>query len=386
VVQITAQATSGGAFTGDPTPLPNLALDSKNSFTLVAVPTTLQIDLTGSGLPAIAPGAGFVTNAANGTRGVATGGFLGTVWVNVAQNDLDARTGLNGIGGPAFTGNTNSAAAVTGTILVALTGDFATLTGAYLLPNNAGAPTASQATCPATPPGNAITGAVNAAKRAIAFPTFGTPANTGGASPQPVYAVCLVTNGTQVIQETVSNPAGIRLDVRVTVAGIANPFVLTPAPNQVFGSINYEGSVFFAQNVFGALNNYPVFFRAVNRGNAAATIWAVLTKDVSNVSPETGAGSCTFPAGGSTAPITGSCNISFVANLTAVTDPSGTSKGLLQANTGAYYLADSIAALAGTTLPAGNNKATIYLLSPNAGITFSALSQNVVTNDIISLP
>jgi hypothetical protein len=144
--------------------------------------------------------------------------------------------------------------------------------------------------------------------------------------------------------------------------------------------------VFFAQNVFGASNNYPVFFRAVNRGNAAATIWAVLTKDVNNVSPETGAGSCTFPAGGSTAPISGSCNISFVANLTAVTDPSGTSKGLLQANTGAYYLADDIAALAGTTIPAGNNKATVYLLSPNTGITFSALSQNVVTNDIISLP
>src|SRR5439155_3194918 len=133
--------------------------------------------------------------------------------------------------------------------------------------------------------------------------------------------------------------------------------------------------VFFAQNVFGAANGYPVFFRAVNQGNTPAQIWAVLTKDVSNVIPETGAGSCTFPAGGTTAPITASCNTSFVANLTAVSDPTGLSKGLLQPNTGAYYLADAIAALAGTTLPAGNNKATVYLLSPNAGLTFSALSQ-----------
>jgi hypothetical protein len=59
---------------------------------------------------------------------------------------------------------------------------------------------------------------------------------------------------------------------------------------------------------------------------------------------------------------------------------------LLQPNTGAYYLADSIAALAGTTIPAGNNKATVFLLSPNAGLQFSALSQNPINNDIISLP
>jgi hypothetical protein len=270
------------------------------------------------------------------------------------------------------------------------------LVSAYLIPNNNGLPTASPATCSATPPANALIGTIDSSKRSIAFASFPTPANNAGASPQPVYSVCLVTNGTQVIQATGSAQGlvpiaadPIRLAASVSVAGLPaaiNPIVLT-APNQSFGTIEYQGSVFFAQNVFGINNFYPTFFRAVNRSNRPAQIWAVLIKDVNNVSPETGNGSCVDPG---TTPASGPggvpCNISFVANLTATTDPTGTSKGLLQPNTGAYYTADAIAALAGTTLPGGNNKSSIYLLSPRAGISFSALSQNPATLDLIVVP
>ena len=50
-----------------------------------------EIDLTGSGLPAIPPGAGFVTNSPTGTTGVSTAGFLGSFWINYRTGDLDAR-------------------------------------------------------------------------------------------------------------------------------------------------------------------------------------------------------------------------------------------------------------------------------------------------------
>jgi plastocyanin len=392
-ILITAQntAAAGGGTVPDPAPIPNLTLASQSLYFFNNNSRSLQIDLTGNGLPAIPPGAGFDTTpdavqpVVGGvpSRTVSTAGFLGSVQVGLNTFETDARNGLSiSSNDPLFTNGS-----LTGSATMLLFGDFATLTDAYLLPNTS-SPAGTEASCVPTRPANAIQGAINAAKNTIAFAAFsnaGSPSSFGTA---PVFAVCLVTNGTQVIQQSNGGPGGsfgIGLIASITVSGISGPIPLT-RPNDTFGNISYQGSVFFAQNVFGANNNYPVFFRAVNQGNTAAQIWAVLTKDVPNVVPETGAGSCSFPAGGTTAPVTASCNISFVANLTGVTDPSGLSKGLLQPNTGTYYLADQIAALAGTTLPAGNPKATIFLLSPNAGISFSALSQNVVTNDIISLP
>jgi len=163
-VQINASATSGGGFTGDTAPIPNLALESRNSFSLFLGGAILGIDLTGNGLtltPPIPPGGGFVVNQANGTRTVATAGFLGDLWVNQSQFDLDARTGLFCINGPSLSGNPNCAAALSGNVAVTLTGDFATITTAYLLPTQAAAgnPVASQATCtPGTPPQTALRG------------------------------------------------------------------------------------------------------------------------------------------------------------------------------------------------------------------------------------
>jgi hypothetical protein len=377
-LQITAQATTAIApFVADSTPLPNFALVSRTSFGLFSLSRTLLIDLTGSGLPANPPGAVFVTNNANGTRTTSRSGFLGAFGVSVSQNDLDARTGLNCINGPSNSGNVNCAAAITGNTSLTLTGDFATLTGAFLVPNAAsgGLAVASAANCTATAPTNALNGTVDATKRNITFPLIQTPP-TVLTSTEPVFGVCLVTNGTQVIQAD----ANVRWVVAVDFGGGVSE-TLTPAPNGSFGSITYEGSTFFAQNVFGfAQTGTRTYFRAVNQSNVPAQIWAVLTTDVINQSPETGQGSCNVPAGGGTAPITATCNTSFVANLTSnfVSSNTASSAGLLQSNTATYYTADDIAALAGTTATSPTNgflESTVRLLSPNGAVAFSALSQ-----------
>src|SRR5262249_10086133 len=203
-LQISAQASSGAPFVGDPSPLPNFALVSRTSFGLLSLARTLLIDLTGSGLPIFPPGAAFVTNNADGSRSASTAGFLGAFGVSVSQNDLDARTGLNCINGPTNSGNVNCAAAITGNTTLILNGDFATLTGAYLIPNaGVGFRTlngiAGAAGCLAGPPSNALTGTVDKAKRNITFAAFQTPP-TVLTSTQPIFGVCLLTNGTQVIQ------------------------------------------------------------------------------------------------------------------------------------------------------------------------------------------
>jgi hypothetical protein len=395
LVQITAQNTgaAGGGTVPDASPIANVALTSSPLFFLSASGEfPLPIDLTGNGLPAIPPGAGFNVTAATvqpvtttpppavgvPTQAVSTAGFLGSLNIFVSLS-TDARNGLGlNANNPLFT-NGSLTAAVTTTLF----GDFATITSAYLLPNNS-VPAGNQATCAVAPPANSIAGVINAA-RTIAFTGLGNPGNPAFSN-NVRFSVCLVTNGTQVIQQSIGGPGGsfgVGIIASAQVTGIATPIPLTQ-PNQTFATIAYQGSVFFAQNVFGAANLYPVFFRAVNQGNTAAQIWAVLTKDVSNVVPEVGAGSCNDSAAILAAvpqpaptgtPAGTACNISFVANLTATSDPTGLSRGLLQPNTGAYYLADAIATQAGTSLPAGNNKATVYLLSPNAGLVFSALSQ-----------
>ena len=386
IVPITAQntGTAGGGTVPDPAPIANTSLTASPLYFLNTNGQTLVIDLTGNGLPAISPGAGFDVTpavvqpvsttppapvAGVPTQVVSTAGFLGTLSVGVNTN-LDARNGLFlGANDPLFTNGS-----LTGAVTATLFGDFATITSAYLVPNSS-VPAGNQSNCAATAPANAIAGTINAARNAIGLTGLGNPGNPAF-NGNVQLSVCLVTNGTQVIQQSNGGPGGafgIGIISSVSVAGIATPIPLT-IPNQTFASISYQGSVFFAQNVFGVNNLYPTFFRAVNPTNTAAQIWAVLTKDVNNVVPETGAGSCgdqTANTNGN--PVPPACNTLFVANLTATTDPTGLSKGLLQANTGAYYTADAIAALAGTTLPGGNNKATMFLLSPNSGLQFSAL-------------
>src|SRR5258708_51821 len=346
-LQITAQASSVAPFVGDPIPLANFALVSRTSFALLSLSRTLLIDLTGSGLPANPPGAVFATNNSDGTRSTSRSGFLGAFGVSVLGGDLDARTGLPCINGPTNSGSVNCAPAITGNTTLTLTGDFATLTSAFLVPNAAsgGLAVASAANCTVTAPSNALTGTIDVAKRNITFPLIQTPP-TVLTSSEPVFGVCLVTNGTQVIQQD----PNVRWVIAVDFGGGVTE-TLTPAPNGGFGSITYEGSAFFVQNVFGfAQTGTRTYFRAVNQSNTPAQIWAVLTKDVINQVPESGQGSCDVPAGGGSAPITSTCNTSFVANLTSslVTTNTASSAGLLQPNTATYYTGDDIATLAGT--------------------------------------
>ena len=136
----------------------------------------------------------------------------------------------------------------------------------------------------------------------------------------------------------------------IAATGIATPaaYNLNPA-NQDFGAIVYNGSVTLFQNVFGAANLYPTFFRAANPTGAAAPIFGVLARD----------GGATFVTSG----------------LAAV-----------PANNAQFYSADLVATAAGTSLVAGSAHATVKLLSPTAGVLFSAVSQNAVTLDLSALP
>jgi hypothetical protein len=184
---------------------------------------------------------------------------------------------------------------------------------------------------------------------------------------------------------------------------------LTTAPSQTFGSIAYQGSAFFAQNVFGINNGSPTFFRMVNPSNTAAPVWAVLTKDVPNAAGQGGTGSCNF-TGGSPPSATlapqpvppnaanppSTCNISFVANLasqpglpdTVSTNVNGA--GMVQANNATYVTGDDVAILAGTSLNPvagqGALHATVWLLSPNPAMRFSALTQSAAFGVLVQSP
>src|SRR5262249_39478773 len=158
-------------------------------------------DLTGNGLPAVPPGAGFdVTPVSTQpvvggvpSQNVSTAGFLGSLQVGT-NFQTDARNGLSiGANDPLFTNGS-----LTGSATVALFGDFATLTDAYLLPNTS-SPPGTPSTCAATRPGNAIQGTIVAAKNSIVFAGFTNAGRPSDFSNAPVFAVCLVTNGTQVI-------------------------------------------------------------------------------------------------------------------------------------------------------------------------------------------
>jgi hypothetical protein len=422
VLQITAQNTqaNGGGTVVDNAPLFNLGLTSANLFSLTTSGQTLGIDLTGNGVtqtPPVPPGGGFNVTPASGTPinpatgqpspTVSTAGFLGALGVNTNTN-IDARNGLFLDGNdPLFTNGS-----LAGAVIVTLSGDFSTITSAYLIPNNAGSPSANMSACLPTPPGNSIAGTISSpGKNSIRFAGLGNPGNPalGAGSNRLLYGVCLVTNGTQVIQP--ARPVAINANATIGTGANAITTGLT-APNQTFGSIDYLGVVFFAQNVFGINNGSPTFFRMVNESNTAAPVWAVLTKDVPNAVPEVGAGSCTYqPAGSSSATLTAppvppgavnpptTCNISFVAKLssqpglpdTVSTNlATGGSAGFVQPNTATYVSGDDIAILAGTSLNPlpnqGSLHATVYLLSPNAGMHFSALTQSAAFGVLVQSP
>jgi hypothetical protein len=98
------------------------------------------------------------------------------------------------------------------------------------------------------------------------------------------------------------------------------------------------------------------------------------------------------------------CNISFVANLASqptiggISNPdfvstnaaSGGSAGMVQANNATYITGDDIAVLGGTSLNPiagqGALHATVWLLSPNPAMRFSALTQSAAFGVLVQSP
>lgn len=325
---ITARGTfAAPANNSDTSPTPVLTLASANSFVFGTRPAAppLGIDLTGTA--GSTPGAQFTSGT-----GVSTAGFLG-VFSLTERQDYDAR------GPTAANPSGLLATPLAGNGTATLNGNFPSITAAYLVPN---ATTATA--CVAPPPAGSIP-ATTVSTTALVFP-FVAPAAFPTASTQ--WAVCVITaGGTQQIQAT-----PVTINAAIAVTGIATPpsFNLTAA-NEPFGSIVYNGSAALFQNVFGAANLYPTFFRAANPTAAAAPVFAVLARD----------GGATFvtPGGG----------------LAAV-----------PANNALFYSADQVATAAGTALLAGSLHATVKLLSPTTGVLFSAVSQNAATLDLSALP
>jgi hypothetical protein len=157
--------------------------------------------------------------------------------------------------------------------------------------------------------------------------------------------VCIVSGATvggAAVQIPVT-PVTLTASINVT------PTSLLVANNQGFGGIAVNGSVAVFQNVFGAANFYPTFFRVANPTSVNAPVFAILTRD--------------------------GIAMQFMGALTAV-----------PGNNAMFFSADTVAGAVGTTLVAGSAHAAVRLLSPTPSVLFSAISQNATTLDLSALP
>jgi hypothetical protein len=315
--------TAAGAFGGDSAPFVLANLSAADPVILGERANNQLIDVSGTG--GTTPGTVFSgTGATPATPSVA--GFLGSISTRADQL-LSASTG-----GPISTATTSPNAFPTNET-VTITGNFTSVASAYLV---SGSSTAAACVSPA-PVGSIATTSASSTQL-----VFTVPAPTNFAT-RTSFAVCVL------------NTAGQQIPVTgTTIDAIANSVTSSPnllAANTAFGSIAINGVSGLFQNVFGAANAYPTFFRAANPTGAAAPIFAVVAKD-----------------GGAT----------FVTAVNALTS--------VPANNAQFYSADLVATAAGTSLTAGSLHATVRLLSPTAGVLFSAVSQNAVTLDISTLP
>jgi hypothetical protein len=381
--------------TGDTNPVPVLQLASANSFSFAAGGVTQLVDLTGATTSGCG-GAGTCFQVVSGGAATVTpAGFLGTFTLLNSAALLDARFGNQCCNNTSniFGGNTPLA----GTASIVINGDFQTITNAYLRVG----PTTSQGqqpvetqptangTCTTTTSGSDITSSplptAGGGLGAGTTLTFSVPAasNTlpaagglGGASfvNTPVYALCVVTNGTNVIADTLTNSpsstaaqgagggatgaplvignslgsggvagGGIGTNWTVVVTGTNFPN-LTLARNTHPGfDIGYAGTKVVFTNIFPASGGFPASFRLVNTGVGTFPMYAVLQKD-------------------------GQPPVSIPGSFAAMTPFS------------AFYVsADAIAGQGGTTLAARN---TITLLTPATTLLASKF-QNEPSGDFV---
>jgi hypothetical protein len=310
------------SFGGDSAPFSLVTLLSADPVVFGERANNQLIDVSGTGGT---PGTLFIgTGATPGTP--STAGFLGSISVRAVQL-ISASTG-----GPISTATAAPNAFPTDET-VTITGTFTSIASAYLV---AGSSTAAACTSPA-PAGNVPATSLSATQLVFTIPA---PANF---ATKTSWAVCVLnTAGAQIpttsttINATANNPA-------------SSPDLT--AANTAFGSIAVKGVAALFQNVFGAANLYPTFFRVANPTGAPAPLFAVLARD----------GGATF-----------------------VTAPGALSP--VPANNAQFYSADLIALAAGTVLSGGSLHATVKLMSPTPGVVFSAVSQNAVTLDLTTLP
>ncbi len=252
IATITAQGTFAAANAGDSdnSPIPVLTLTSQNTFVFSDLPLSpaLTINLAGTG--GSTPG----TQFDNGAGGVSPAGFLGTFTVR-ARQDLNAATGQP------------LATAPTGTVSATIGGNFFSISQAYLTVN----PANPQASCVSPAPGTGA-GVINATNTAI---TFTPPLPTTFPNPTTTWAVCIISGATV---------GGAAVQIPVTPVTITASINVTPssfvvADNDGFGRIAANGSAAYFQNVFGAANFYPTFFRVANPTSVTAPVFAILTRD-----------------------------------------------------------------------------------------------------------
>ena len=425
----TTPATTNPAIT-DASPVPFITLKGVSLIAAAATAATTRIDLGTNGL-----GVRF----ANATQpnGVSTAGFFGTIFLTEVGGTLDARNGLliasrasafasNGgppcgqpigaiqaacnpnnlttIGnvpsqnvqqnpvlpasnpgalnnGQTMLNTQQSTASLEGVIPanvdVLIRGNFPTIANAFAVRNG------NNASCNAalTAGGDVLPVSVPVTNSAIAF-ALPAPDTAAGTIGVVEYAICLITNGTQVIQPTMaantmvgqpnqmSNLNGTTWQATASIGGAGNTqFPLLPG-NSPFSTIQYNGAAFYYQNVFGNANLYPSFFRIINPSATTATVHAVLVKD--NL---VGATQNTAAAGGT----------SVFGNVALGTGAPAAPVAVLAPNDATYVTADQIATALGTTLTAGTGKATIWLISPSSSFRSSMIGQSLATGDLINL-
>jgi len=320
---ITARGTFAAANAGDSdnSQVSVLTLFSQDTYELFTNPLSPPLSINLSGQAGSTPG----TQFDNGLNGISPAGFLGTLRLR-ARQDLDAATGQPLAAPPA------------GTLNATISGNFFSLTSAYLVVNG------NRASCVATPPAGATMGAINATNSAITF-TPPTPAAFPNGSTS--WAVCIVSNGTVGGGPVQIPPTPVALGP-ATVNVLTTSFnLIGDQANTAFGSIVVNGSAAYFQNVFGALNLYPTTFRVANPTGVAAPVFAILTRD-------------------------------GVAGQLLCTNPAALAPGVtpVPANNAAFISADTIAiCTTNAPLQAGQQHATVRLLSPQASVLFSSLSQ-----------
>jgi hypothetical protein len=366
VITVQQTADTGTAANIDVNPGLSASLSSANTWNAINVTgAPAFVDLSGApGTPQLAPGLGF-QRVANGVLSSTTAASLGTITITQNNGLLDARSATQCCNIPAGAGTVNNAnTPLPLTFTVSILGDFQTITNAYLRPGN-------------NSPGNTVTPAVNGATpnveqnpnvnafNSVCTPTGGSGSDIASTAGGPTvtgpnftnltfvippkttsvngninvndltYAVCVVTNGTNLIADTTGNAPGvsgaggpvlagtsttIRASVPTLVADLA-----TNITNAKGLDIVYAGTKVVFPNVFNASTGRPSSFRLVNTGLGVFPVYAILQKD-------------------------GSAPITIPGSFAAMTPFSAF-----------YVIADAIAFQGGQTLALNN---TITLLTP----------------------